>query len=69
MAGLILVAGGHDATSTKVYDVVLNKWLQLPCALPSDGCLWAWIPRFCGGIEPARVFGQQGGEATGVTQD
>jgi len=37
------VAGGGDGTpSAEVYDEALNRWMLLPCELPSDNYL-AWM--------------------------
>jgi hypothetical protein len=35
VAGCIIVAGGEGRESAEVYDVELNRWLRLPCDLPS----------------------------------
>ena len=43
VARCIIVAGGGDGTpSAEVYDEALNRWMLLPCELPSDNYL-AWM--------------------------
>mmetsp|Transcript_35710 Transcript_35710/g.57423 ORF Transcript_35710/g.57423 Transcript_35710/m.57423 type:complete len:96 (+) Transcript_35710:2-289(+) len=35
VAGCIIVAGGLQSPTAEVYDEALNRWLRLPCNLPS----------------------------------
>ena len=39
VAGCVIVAGGSGLTSAEVYDESLDRWLRLPCDLPSEGSL------------------------------
>ena len=36
VAGCFIVAGGVGRTSAEVYDESRNRWLRLPCDLPSE---------------------------------
>jgi hypothetical protein len=36
VAGCVIVAGGAYRTSAEVYDESRNRWLRLPCDLPSE---------------------------------
>jgi hypothetical protein len=42
VAGCVIVAGGLDLKSAKLYDVVLDRWFWLPRDLPHDGNQLAW---------------------------
>ena len=36
VARCIIVTGGHGTPSAEVYDEALNRWIQLPCAVPDN---------------------------------
>jgi hypothetical protein len=39
VAGCVIVPGGYGRKSAEVYDTELDRWLRLPCDLPSEGSL------------------------------